>query len=53
MPLNFGDGVEGRRVTSPVDSAVHHENSHQQLHNEATGLLGHPLIINEVTQGNH
>lgn len=52
MPLHFSSDVEENRGIIHVDSVVNHE-SCQQLHDEAAALLGHPLIIKEVTQGNH
>ncbi|KAF7819247.1 cationic amino acid transporter 4, vacuolar [Senna tora] len=49
-PLHFGGDVEENGVVNPIDAAVYHDNSRQQLQDEAAALLGHPLIIKEVTQ---
>lgn len=46
-----GGVVEEDRTASPVDLASYCENSH--LLDKSEVLLGHPLIIKEVSKGNY
>jgi len=46
-----GGHIGEDRATSPVDPASYSEDSH--LHDKSEALLGHPLIIQEITKGNY
>lgn len=46
-----GGDIEEDQALSHVDLASYCENSH--LHNKSEAVLGHPLIVKEVTKGNY
>ncbi|KAI4348493.1 hypothetical protein L6164_009211 [Bauhinia variegata] len=51
VSLHFGVNVEEEdRGMNPVDADDYCENSRKHLHDETEALLGHPLIIKEVTE---